>query len=302
MTPTPPKRYDTPPKSASTLDVRLRNIIQADYGGLGRVEQRLRREVAGIILGQLLLRVRDGEGDPVFLIKGGVAMSMRLGLRSRATKDYDVACRIEIEPALDLLRDEMVDGWGPFTFTFVQDEPQPIHDTGAVRIDIRETFGDNQRVPWARVQLEISESEGQAGQEFEMTSSRLLELDRLGLDAPREMPLVTVAYLIAQKLHACTDHSNPDRLNDRYRDLIDIQLLEPSIDADELLRIKSACEEIFGLREKHDWPPTITVVDGWEAGYKRMAEEMGFAVTDVHEAKTRVDEFVKRVQEAEPTA
>ncbi len=291
------KRYAGEPNSIKTLEARLRNIVKADPDLTDEVFSRLRREVASIILGQVLARVVDDEGKPVFLIKGGVAMSLRLGLRARATKDFDVACRIDKAEALERLRDELADGWGPFRLAFADGQPREIRDTGAWRIDVSERMNG---ASFTAVQLEIAESEGKAGQQFDMQVSRLLELDRLGLEAPGQVPLVTIAYLIAQKLHACTDHSATDRVNDRFRDLIDIQLIAAALDdASTLNSTAAACREIFELRGKHGWPPSIEIVAGWKEGYRRMAQEMRFEPDDVHEAAARVDAVVTRIATAD---
>ncbi len=291
------KRYAGEPNSVKTLEVRLRNIVKADPDLSEDVFSRLRREIASIILGQVLARVVDGEGKPIFLIKGGVAMSLRLGLRARATKDFDVACRIDKAEALERLRDELVDGWGPFRLAFAQEQPKEIRDTGAWRIDVKEGMNG---APFSTVQLEIAEAEGEAGQQFDLESSRLLELDRLGFEAPERVPLVTIAYLVAQKLHACTDHSTLDRVNDRFRDLIDLQLVEHALDDPETLRsTAAACREIFTLRGKHDWPPSIKVVAGWEEGYRKMAQDMKFEPDDVNEAARRAEAVISRIDAAE---
>lgn len=287
------KRYEGEPNSVKTLEIRLRNIVKADPELTDDVFSRLRREIAAIILGQVLARVVDDEGKPVFLIKGGVAMSLRLGLRARATKDFDVACRIDKAEALELLRDELAAGWGPFRLAFAHDQPREIRDTGAWRIDVKEGMHGG---TFSTVQLEIAEAEGEAGQQFDLQASRLLELDRLGFEAPERVPLVTIAYLIAQKLHACTDHSDLDRGNDRFRDLIDLQLIEHALDdQDTLDSTAAACREIFELRAKHDWPPTIEIVAGWEQGYRKMAQGMNFSPDDVQEAARRVEAIIVRI-------
>lgn len=194
---------------------------------------------------------------------------------------------------MERLRDELAESWGPFRLAFAQDHPKEIRDTGAWRIDVREGMGGS---TFSTVQLEIAESEGEAGQQFEMQASQLLELDRLGFEAPERVPLVTIGYLIAQKLHACTDHSDLDRVNDRFRDLIDLQLVEDALDDDETLRsTAAACREIFELRDKHDWPPIVEVVAGWEEGYRKMARDMKFEPDDVHEAARRVATIIARI-------
>lgn len=289
------KRYDRPPNSLSTIEARLRQIIKAD-GHDPELFARWRREIANIIIGQVIAGVTDDDSKPIFLIKGGVAMSFRLGLRARPTRDFDVACRIDRDQAIELLRDALAGGWSGFNFRLMSD-PEEIRDTGAVRIDIQEQFGGT---IFTRVQFEMSESEGAAGQEFDLVDQQLFELDRIGLEEPGAVPMVTAAYLIAQKLHACTDHSIQDRPNDRFRDLIDILLVEATLGPDDLPRIRAACVEIFGLRGKHSWPPKITVVDGWADGYAELARNLGYEIEDVHDAARLVDDLVDRIDATQP--
>src|ERR1700754_4660303 len=65
-------------------------------------------------------------------------------------------------------------------------------------------------------------------------STTPVDVAALGLTPVGELPLVTLAYMLAQKLHACTDHSVPERENDRARDLIDILLVHRLLADDEL--------------------------------------------------------------------
>jgi hypothetical protein len=292
---TSPTRYETPPNSLRTLEARLRNIIKRDDAPT-ELFSRLRQEISNVIIGQVIAGVLDDDDKPVFLIKGGVAMSFRLGLRARPTRDFDVACRINRDDAIERLRDALAEGWSNFSF-ILKSDPQEIRETGAVRIDIQERY--NGQI-FSRVQFEISQAEGRAGQEFDLVQHKLIELERLGLERVDELPMVTVGYLIAQKLHACTDHSDLDRPNDRFRDLIDILLISRTLDDDDPVRVREACAEIFALRNTHPWPPEITVVAGWEDGYARLAGELGFDVPDVHAAKEQVEMFITRVDAAAP--
>jgi hypothetical protein len=50
-----------------------------------------------------LERARDETGAPLFLIKGGVMIELRLGLRARATRDLDAVFRAEFHSWLDQL-------------------------------------------------------------------------------------------------------------------------------------------------------------------------------------------------------
>lgn len=55
------------------------------------------------IMSAVLERVRDEDGEPLFTVKGGAAMELRLGINARAAKDYDAAFRDRAEGMLDAL-------------------------------------------------------------------------------------------------------------------------------------------------------------------------------------------------------
>jgi len=49
-----------------------------------------------MVLSAVLARFVDEQSAPLFLLKGGVAMELRVGVRARASKDYDTAFRDEL--------------------------------------------------------------------------------------------------------------------------------------------------------------------------------------------------------------
>lgn len=110
--------------------------------------------------------------------------------------------------------------------------------------------------------------------------------------------LIKGAYLIAQKLHACTDHIYPERPNDRYRDLIDLILVDRLMRNEDRTGVREVCVEIFRLRAKHAWPPRITVLPDWPEGYRTLAEQLGFVPADVHQAAIDVHEIIARIDTA----
>lgn len=57
---------------------------------------RLQRWLNAMIVAAVLDQVRDEDGEPIFLLKGGLAMELRLQLRARATGDYDAAFRARL--------------------------------------------------------------------------------------------------------------------------------------------------------------------------------------------------------------
>jgi Nucleotidyl transferase AbiEii toxin, Type IV TA system len=287
------RRYGGPPRNWRALEQRLRNVIPDT-----ELQQRARRQLGYIALAATLMHhARDEQDEPLFLIKGGVAIELLLGLRARATKDLDAAARIAAEDIAPRLRSALANGWEGFTFRLTGLEQ--VRDTAAHRGDVKVSYqGD----PWSTVQFEVSPTEGAAGHQIHWTANTFVDPARLGLPSPGELPLVTIAYLIAQKLHACADHTDPARPNDRYRDLIDLILVDRLVPEDDHAGVREVCVEIFRLRGKHAWPPRITVPPEWPDGYRALAEQFGFAPIDVHQAAADVQAIIARIDAARPTA
>jgi hypothetical protein len=98
------------------------------------------------------------------------------------------------------------------------------------------------------------------------------DLAQFGLPAPENVPVVGLPYLVAQKLHACTEQFD-DRDNPRVRDLIDLQLIQRLLREDDLPRVRDACVAIFETRGTHQCPPGLAAPATWPAAYKRLVAE-----------------------------
>ena len=118
-------------------------------------------------------------------------------------------------------------------------------------------------------QLEVAPTEGDSGQEIERVPA--IPLGPFGLRGLEDVPCVAVRYQIAQKLHACTEVFASGPPNNRVRDLIDVLMLQGLID--DMARVRDACVEIFQLRAKHPWPPTVTVFERWPEQYAALAAD-----------------------------
>ncbi len=86
-------------------------------------------------------------------------------------------------------------------------------------------------------------------------------LDPLQIPTPEAANCVSLRYQVAQKLHACTEVFATGRKNDRLREVMDVLLLEPLVHEVGLVRVRAACVNIFVVRDKHAWPPTVTVYE-----------------------------------------
>jgi hypothetical protein len=248
-----------------------------------------------MVVAALLDRVRDEDGEPIFLLKGGVAMELRLKLRARATKDYDAAFRARADEVLDLLDEALQGTYNNFTVT--RDAPEDIKNTGAMRLRLRLAYKGRD---WGSVRLELAPVEGQMGTELDRVESA--PVDGLQVPMPETVSCVSVRYQVAQKLHACTEVFTDGPENGRFRDVMDILLVE-SLLRDEvgLERAREACIDIFEVRGKHTWPPDVTIYESWREPFSTLAEKNGFEPKDVNEAVERLRRLIADIDAVDST-
>jgi hypothetical protein len=276
-----------PPGNLSHLQ-RLANAAAADAQ---MPAGRYQRWINTIIISAVLDRVRDEDGEPLFTLKGGAAMELRLGLSARASKDYDAAFRARAEDMLDALDRALAEDWHGFQLQ--RAEPEPIRKTGSIRLNIRLAYKGKS---WGTVQLEVAPAEGEAGQEVDRIPAR--PLDPVQIEGPERIACVSVRYQIAQKIHACTEVYPDGRENDRFRDLIDLQLLRGLVEDGGLPAVRAACQEIFELRGKHAWPPEVTIWPSGADGFAAMAREIGFHTEDAEIAAAELRAFIAEIDAA----
>lgn len=269
----------------------LHRLLRDQAEKQGMPEPRLQRWLNAMVVTAVLDRVRHEDGEPVFLLKGGVAMELRLRLRARATKDFDTAFRVAQAEALDRLDEAIREPWGHFSIT--RDAPENIPNTEALRIRLRIAYKGRD---WGSVSLEMAEVEGDMGKELDRVPAT--PLDPMGLKGPDTVACVSLRYQVAQKLHACTEVFDTGRENDRFRDVMDILLVEELLREVGLSNVRKACIDIFTTRGKHSWPPTVTVYESWREPFRALAIENGFEPEDIDEAVERLGALIKQIDQA----
>ena len=279
-----PKAKDKPPHNVQVLQ----RWVGAHADAEGIPQLRVQRWISYMVVAAILDKVRDENDDPLFLLKGGVAMELRLDLKARATKDYDAAFRDASGAMIERLDDALEHGHGDFTVT--RTEADHVGETDAKRLKLKLQYRGR---PWATVLLEVAPVEGRVGEEIERVPAKAL--GPFGIDGPRDVACVSVRYQIAQKLHACTQVFAQGPPNDRFRDLIDVLLLRELLAPGDLSQVQAACIEIFDLRAGHTWPPTVGAMAGWAQPYRALATEIDFAITDVETAVTAVQRLVDEI-------
>lgn len=275
-----------PPFNVSVLERWLAEASRQTGVAVGR----LRRWLGFMIVAAILDQARHAEdGEPLFLVKGGVAMELRLDTGARATKDLDTAFRASMEAVALYLDPALRSGHGDFTAT--RTELEPVKETGALRCDIKLAYRGKSVIT---VKMEVAAVEGGMGDEVDHVPAK--SLDHVGLAGPETVPCIAVRWQIAQKLHACTEVCAVGE-NDRFRDLVDLQLLGGLVNEDKWADVKAACVDVFAGRAKHAWPPQVEIYDSWRAGYTTLADDIAFPVRDVDDAATAVRMLIARIHE-----
>jgi hypothetical protein len=252
--------------------------------------------VAAII--QMLDGLKDEEGQERIAFKGGAALELRFGFRARASNDLDGAYRGEVSEAIGLIDEGVRRGWSGFTGRTTEGES--IMGTGLavapVRFRVKLLYKEKDFVT---VPMELSPVEGHSLDQVEVLPAAM-SLAPVQLAEAEAIPFLPIRYQVAQKLHACTEDLGEERPNQRARDLADILLIEELALGDEQMSgLRDACVEIFELRGKHRWPPTVVAWPGWDDIWERLVETERLDYS-IAEAIARVQDLVDRIDSALP--
>jgi nucleotidyltransferase AbiEii toxin of type IV toxin-antitoxin system len=241
-----------------------------------------------------LERARASDGSPLFLVKGGVSLELRLNLRARTTQDIDAVFRGRFEDWLAALDESLateIEG-----FAFSRSEPAPIPGARAFRVAVAIDLKGKR---WGTVQLEVAPAEAESFLDAEQLEP--FDIGQFGLPRPDHVSVVGLPYQVAQKLHACTEPPEEGAENQRVHDIMDLLLVRDLLEGTDLHRVREASVTIFETRATHDWPPELTVYPAWGAAFSRLAEEESFPIGDVEQAAELVGELIAEIDAAEAT-
>lgn len=278
------KRPTGPPPSAGVLA----RYAQAYARELGVAEGRVRAWVSYMIMAGVLERA-ESVGSPRFFVKGGVALELRLRDRARATKDIDIVLR---DPRADLADSlELALTGDPYQgFSFRRKGQPLLLDNGAVNMEFAVTYRGQ---PWTSISVDIARAEvGEADVEW---VDAIVLTDVFGVTGPAQLPCLPLRFHVAQKLHGMTLPPRPGKQNERFRDLVDLLLMDAMItkDGDAL---REACELVFSTRNTHPWPPDLTAAPThWARPFAELAKELELPDTNVDAALASVRRLVARI-------
>jgi hypothetical protein len=256
--------YETPESLRMALEARIRNDSQET----GLSPDRLRRRV---VFQRLVARLQRAEPGS-WVVKGGMAMEIRLRDAARLTKDLDLGLREEdINPAE--LRDRLIDGLSRDDegdgFVFAVGAPSKMTaDTEGVltwRVAVDVTLAGRR---FGSIKLDISPR----AHELDVTETVALPnaLEFAGF-ATVDVEIVAIHRHAAEKFHGMPKDFG-DRENSRVRDLADLMLM---LDAGLLDpgRLVIDVNRVWAERGAEPSVAFPSLPASWPVRYERLAAE-----------------------------
>lgn len=256
-------RYSTPGAFRTALEQRL--LTAAKRMNVPVV--RLRKLV---VFDRLMARLLVVAPDR-WLLKGALALDLRLGARARTTKDMDLAgWDTEAAATADLLAAQAIDLGDYFSFAVERtNRLDELLEGAAVRYHVSAELAGRR---FEDVIVDIG-----YGRSF-IASPELLHGPELlafaGIE-PIEVPALPLEQHVAEKVHAYTRQYEGERRSTRVKDLIDLVLIQSSA-AVGAGHLRQALHATFAERGTHDLPSALPLPPSdWAPGYRRMAAEVG---------------------------
>ncbi|MBA2280183.1 MAG: nucleotidyl transferase AbiEii/AbiGii toxin family protein [Acidimicrobiia bacterium] len=258
--------YDTPKALRMALEQRLLSRSEATGISLDRLRRR-------VLFERIVARLQAAEPG-LWVIKGGMALEVRLRDDARLTKDLDLGLRAEVHDGVALeerlIEALSVDADGDRFVLSVGSVKRLMEDgdgQATWRAQIAATLADK---PFGGIQVDVSP------RAHELDATDLVPLPNSLEFAGIATPVVEVVDLqrhIAEKFHGMLKVFD-DRVNSRVRDLVDLVILSEHglIDAAVAATAVRAVWTERGSTPPPVLPPLPTT---WPDRYERLATEHG---------------------------
>lgn len=248
------------PQNVNFLERGIRALADSNEGSY-----QLRVLMANVVIGQFMA---DG------VIRGGTSLKIRYGTHTtRFTVDFDVARRIALDQFIQALSSRLEQGWEDFTGRIVPDGAN--HSKGVPQEYVMRPYEvklQYKHHPWCTVRLEVSYDEIGDADETDwvpIPDEVVSAFVSLGFPEPRPVPLMTLPYQIAQKLHGLSEPNSH-----RVQDLIDVQLIARNESLD-LPKVAAVCRRLFANRKMQPWPTHIEKNEKWDGLYASATRGLG---------------------------
>ena len=273
--------YETPQALRTALEHRLLARSTETKIGLDRLRRR-------VLFERVIARLQAAEPGQ-WVLKGGMALEVRLHDDARLTKDVDLGLRDEVAGSGDLherLINALTANPDGDDFVLAVEEPSPLQEDGSGHLTWRvKVEAQLAGKLFGRIQLDVSPR----AHELDATDRIALpnSLDFAGVPAT-VIEVVDIHRHAAEKLHAiCRDYG--ERENSRVRDLVDVVIL---IEHDMLTAttVAAATRQVWAERDPVDPPTRVPPLpDSWHNRYEQIAVDHGMDTRSFPAAVTHLD-------------
>jgi hypothetical protein len=258
--------YDTPKALRMALEQRLLTRSRETGVSLDRLRRR-------VVFERILARLQAAEPG-LWVLKGGMALEVRLGEQARLTKDMDLGLRDDVTGAIDL-RERLVEVLGEDPdedrFVLVPGPAIQLAEDGdgqpTWRVKVAAKLAGK---PFGAIQLDVSPRT----RELEATEVVALpnSLEFAGV-ATSQAELIDLQRHAAEKFHAMLKDFG-DRENTRVRDLVDLVILSER-ELIELSALAASIRQVWTERGDSVPPPDLpSVPETWRGRYEALASEL----------------------------
>ena len=274
--------YQTGQAFRRALEARLLN--QSIQGPVSLV--RLRKLVVfDRFLARLLAVQPDG-----WMLKGGLALQLRLGQRARTTKDIDVLLRQplpEIGPTLTRAAQLDLDDW--FSFAVRQDPDQlPGPGDGGWRFFVMARV-DSRAFETFHVDIGLGDPVLEPAEA--LTTPPLLAFAGI---PPLALPCYPLSQHLAEKVHAYV-RPRASGESTRVKDLVDIMLVAACSPV-AAPALRAAIQATFAAQGAAEPPTSLPEPPAaWTSKYRKLAQESGLVAVTLPQALAQAQTFLDPV-------
>ena len=268
-------KYDSGGAFRRALEKRLRDrSVQS-----GIALDRLRKMVA---FDRFLARLIQGQPGQ-WVLKGGLALQLRLGEKARMTKDLDVLAFTEHQEITKDLREAgKLDLGDWFSFEIADPTSRPVTGFGGIRHPIQSHLDSR---TFEQFHIDVGVGDPLVDKVEYLSTPNLLDFADL---PPTRVPCYPITQQIAEKLHAYT---RPHRSGDssRVKDFVDIYLLS-ELEKISGARALRAINATFSAMGTHVLPNIVPPPpENWEHEFQLLAKNLGMENLTL----TRVYELIR---------
>jgi len=260
------------------LETRLRD--QSLSSGLPLI--RLRKMVA---FDRLLARLTQSQPGQ-WMVKGGLALQLRLGDRARTTKDIDLHFLKKPDKVYERLRKAAALDLGDW-FTFEVERPAgpAVQTAGGIRHTVNSRLDGR---TFERFHLDVGVGDPLIEPVEYLVAPDLLSFAEID---PVVVPCYPISQQLAEKCHAYT-RPYPSGASSRVKDFSDIILLaEMGVISGQ--KLTAAIEATFRNAGIHDIPELVPPPpQTWERGFRRVANEVGLSDNDLQSSYVLIQKFL----------